>query len=381
MNALALAALLLGAPPDSEYIDPTFGPKLKWTIPAAGGKVPPAQLVAISPDGTLVAGSFYRSETRCDELVIYDRKTGAEVHRKACPREYPSVGTLSFSRDNRHIAIRVYQVETDFDRFRESLVLEDLKEKASVKVWKDRNGVLSPTADILYLSTGTHIEFLGLPDLKPVKKVAVADVDRLGVSADGRTLVAAHRTKTKDGSPLRWDNLAVIDAASGAVTVRHEGFDEGTYSKLAVSPDGKRIAVCSKRGEASVWSAIKEEKPQRIRVETPYRLAALWLGNDTLGLFLPEREGSRWDPKKRDYSGEGQTYTDMYLCDLSKPEPEAVRWRFENAPAERSNAGRFALSGDRRILVAACNGMSVIDLDARKVERTFTGTLAQPKKK
>jgi hypothetical protein len=63
----------------------------------------------------------------------------------------------------------------------------------------------------------------------------------------------------------------------------------------------------------------------------------------------------------------------MYRCDLSKGEPETVRWRFENAVGKQFNRGRFALTADGHRMVAACNGMSVIDPEAREVERAFPG--------
>jgi dipeptidyl aminopeptidase/acylaminoacyl peptidase len=79
---MALCALLLGADPEPP-IDPTFAPKLEWTIPAVGSdKVSTAESVAISADGSLVAGGFYSPKpAQPGQVAVYDRKTGAEVYR------------------------------------------------------------------------------------------------------------------------------------------------------------------------------------------------------------------------------------------------------------------------------------------------------------
>jgi WD40 repeat protein len=363
MNSLALCALLLGADPEPN-IDPTFAPKLKWTIPAVGSeKVINATVVATSADGALVAGGF-DAESEPGQVAVYDRKTGNETYRANEDLRYYGFVSLAFSRDNRYLAVATYLPESDFGGGVPVAHLIDLKEKKRVKKWEEHALAFSPTEDLLYLTTKTHIEVLELPGLKVVQKIAVPHARRLAVSPDGKTIAVRHNTALGQEKGWRYDDLAVIDAASGKVSLRHEGFADETGASLVFSPDGKRIATGHWKGEARVWSAVKEGKPQRITLETPHGLYPLWFDNDTLGLFLPVKSQSPEKP---------ENWTDMYRCDLSKEEPEAVRWRFENAMGQRSNRGRFALTADGRRMVAACNGLSVIDLDARKVERTFPG--------
>jgi WD40 repeat protein len=365
MNSLTLCALLLGTDPEPN-IDPTFAPKLKWTIPAIGSdKVINATVVAISADGTLVAGGFDSPVVEPGQVAVYDRKTGDEIYR--APEEVRSYlfVSMEFSRDNRYLAVATYLPESDFGGGVPVVQLIDLKEKKRVKKWGENGFAFSPTEDLLYLTTKTHIEVLELPRLKVLKKIAVPLAGRLAVSPDGKTVAARHKTDLGPEKGWRYDDLAVIDAASGAVALKYQGFADSTGAALAFSPDGKRIATGHWKGEAWVWSAVKEGEPQHIKVETPFGLYPLWFDNETLGLFMQRR--SQGIEKE-------ETWTDMYRCDLSKGEPEAIRWRFENAIGQWSaNSGRFALTADRRRMVVACNGMSVIDLNARKVERTFPG--------
>jgi hypothetical protein len=371
MNSLALCALVLGAEPEPK-IDPTFAPKLKWTVPAVGSaKVPSADVVAISADGSLVAGGFYSPVSEPGQVAVYDRKTGNEIYRANEDLRYYGFVSIAFSRDNRYLAVATYLPESDFGGGVPVTHLIDLKEKKRVKKWEEHALVFSPTEDIAYLTTKTHIEALELPGLKVVKKIAVPHASRLVVSPDGKTIAARYKTDLGDEKGWRYDELAVIDATSGAVSIRYEGYADDTGASLAFSPDGKRIATGHWKGEARVWSTVKAGKPQRLKIETSYGLYPLWLDNDVLGLFLPVR--AEWPEKP-------ENWTDMYRCDLSKEEPEAIRWRFENAPGQKSNSGRFALTSDRRVMAAGCNGLSVIDLDARKVERTYTGWKELPKK-
>jgi dipeptidyl aminopeptidase/acylaminoacyl peptidase len=246
--------------------------------------------------------------------------------------------------------------------------LIDLKEKKRVKKCKGRAFVFSPTADVAYLITKAHIEVLELPGLKTARKIEVGHARRLAVSPDGKTLAALTRTPLDRPTGGYRDELVVFDAA-GAVRIRYE--TESRYEteamSLAFSPDGKRLATGHWRGGARVWSAVEKGEPQRLKVERSYGLFPLWFDNDTLGLLLPDREQGSTDPEQ------WPTWTDMYLCDLSRGEPEAVRWRFENAPNRTFVTGRYALSADRQLLLAASNGLSVIDLKERKVERTFPG--------
>jgi hypothetical protein len=203
MNSLALCALLLGIDPEPN-IDPTFAPKLKWTVPAIGSdKVINATVVAISADGTLVAGGFDSPVFEPGQVAVYDRKTGDEIYRAPEKvRSYLFV-SMEFSRDNRYLAVATYLPESDFGGGVPLTHLIDLKEKKRVKSWYENGFAFSPTEDLLYLTTKTHIEVLELPGLKVLKKIAVPLAGRLAVR---RSPHATRRTsaRRRGGATTIW---------------------------------------------------------------------------------------------------------------------------------------------------------------------------------
>jgi WD40 repeat protein len=150
--------------------------------------------LAVSPDGSLVAGSAY------EDLRIWDAKTGRERFRLFGGR----MPKLQFTKDGK------------------KLVVWD--EKCYLRIWDTRNGKL--LAEHYLLPEGMTKGDLDEPHSSAMWMLS----HQVDISRDGSTFA------------LYWNTVHIFDVETGKERMKF-GLDEKQVSVLALSPDGKRLAV------------------------------------------------------------------------------------------------------------------------------------------
>jgi WD40 repeat protein len=155
--------------------------------------------VAVSPDGSLVAGSALRNDLR-----VWDARTGAERFRLLGNGEMGGKRRVRFTPDGRRLVA-----------WGDDLYL---------RVWDTRNGKL--LSEHRTLPDGVTEE--QLDDRRSMHLLALSAAD---VSADGSTFALCARKV-----------IQLFDVATGKQRARFEADSNGLHS-LALSPDGKRLAA------------------------------------------------------------------------------------------------------------------------------------------
>jgi WD40 repeat protein len=223
---------------------------------------------ALSPDGRLLAlGCGSRGHEKDGTVLLCAVETGAELRKLVVPDAGWAVRSLAFSWDAKLLAagdddghIDIWETATGKRRNRLS--------------WEHMVTGLAFSPDGRMLAAGNGVDAVALWDVNEGKQARCLQ-DR-GPGHVGKNSFEAHLAFTPDGNVLATANsdnsVRLWDVRNGKEIRRLHREDEGIGAddmfkevhSLAVSPDGKVLAVDSADGFLHLWSVATGEKLRHI---------------------------------------------------------------------------------------------------------------------
>jgi WD40 repeat protein len=234
--------------------------------------------VAWSPDGKLVASAGWSLQG--GEVIVWDAATGQELHRLGGHTE--PLASLAFSPDGRRLATLAgrsgYHTHSEqADTGRPGVETRVFDSHGELKVWDVATGAEVLTiprggSSVAFSPDGTRLAVAGIRWPKGQAKIEEVTVWDAGSGKQLRTLVGASQglAFSPDGTRLAsfsWETstLTVWDARTGQkqLTIR------GAVGDVALSPNGKRLAaVYAGNGngdEVHLWDAASGKDLQTLR--------------------------------------------------------------------------------------------------------------------
>jgi WD40 repeat protein len=210
----------------------------KWGL-VLKGHTQGCEVVVFSPDGKLLA-----SGSGDGTLRLWDAATGKE---RAQQRPHGGwVSALAFSPDGKVLASAGGNKE---------IVLWDVatgKQRQTLRGHENAVDTLAISSDGKRLASGSRDDTSRLWDLATGKEVRAFGGPLGGVSPDGRYWIAP-----------RWDGIEVCDAATGASLLRIRSPGCFMPASMALSPDGRTLAVRSKSERIFLWDLERLLPPKR----------------------------------------------------------------------------------------------------------------------
>ncbi len=238
-------SLFVGGP-TARVLDPVSGETLLTLPKPALGHV---EVVAVSPDGTLLATGTFGAGTQRGELALWDAASGAEVQRFSFgngPAHTRTIASIAFSPDGRLVSsfawggegVRVWEVASGdlvIERFDPDLSIECCP-YVGLTFSPDGSSVAAGTmlGDVIRFDVATG-EWLG-----PLTGHE-GPVSRIEYLPEGAGIV----TSSWDGTVRLWstegDELATIEAGVGLI------------NGLALSDDGRFMLTGGDTGIVRLW--------------------------------------------------------------------------------------------------------------------------------
>jgi WD40 repeat protein len=193
---------------------------------------------ALSPDGKLLSGgsgTIFNMDSK-----IWDAKTGEEIATLQGTEDYPCA--RAFSPDSKRLAIRS-------PRDHRLVIWDVAKKKVIGRAFPESGDSIAYSPDGAKIAVGGTEQALVLVNVaKPEEETTIRARHRgqrefadLAYLPDGRSLVAAYD-----------EEIWIIDLATGRVSQKLDCHDE--IIRLALSRDGKQVAVGCAHGTVKLWT-------------------------------------------------------------------------------------------------------------------------------
>jgi dipeptidyl aminopeptidase/acylaminoacyl peptidase len=215
--------------------------------------------VTFSPDGKQIATGSFDASAR-----VWETATGKEVRR--FESAHPGITAVLFTPDGKTL---VGGSQTN------SLYIWDLEKGKEPRRCDGHTGYIYPiaiTQDGRTVATGSYDSSIRMWEVATGKErrriEQTGDIYAMTMTADGKTIFS---TSGRDKAIHLWE------AATGKERGKLEGHDNSIF-RLALSPDGRRLASASEDHTVLVWNLKPEPKAGATAVKLkPEELEALWV--------------------------------------------------------------------------------------------------------
>ena len=362
-------------------------------VPRSPDAGPPAQCVALSPDGKLVAAAFgggtngrFPLEPRGGGIAIFDRATGERLHFAP---EYGDVIQLQFSADGQSLVYtRLYTPGDSIDDNR--TVVLDVATGQQRQHWEVDQVAASVAGNLLAIRRAGHVEIHEIEKLSKQQDVDTKSTRVLALSPDARWLATIASTQSDP-------ELRLIELASSRLVRSASKQELRTTLAMVWSPDGKLLATGHTGGVAQLWNVDDLSLRHTFQMATAAHVRPVFApGGDALWLFSQPVQGMRWTYDQRAASGfkfeNERLEKDCEAWSFGVADfQQRAQWRFADATFQtwyarfgRSsllpeyNPPRFAIAADGLSLLAGCHGAALYELNSGKLVRRFSALEPPP---
>lgn len=396
---LVAAICLVACGVTATSVEPAVDPQESAPIePLLIDPQPPAQanatVVAISPDGQLVAAGFggayaKKPEDRLGGIVIWDAATGERRH---LIREIGDIVRLAFTRDGKWLCYaRIFMAGDSVDL---DVVTAINVANGEVKFVQDRSGQFAIAAAADRIVAGTYgAELFDATDFRLLRKMKPPP------SGTRRQLTRCYAL-SPNGRWLLEDrgNLTLFDTESGDEVRTSANMQEPIpYCYAATfSPDGRTLATGGRDGLVRLYDVENLTEIGRLNCGGEINVYPLFSPDGrALAIGTQPAKSFRWTRNRNSPRGyDVETYQIGEECQLvffdTQTRHQTARWRFPdgvfqtyNAHSSSTKTGRpdgaypeynpqrFAYSADGKQLLVGCSGVTLLDAASGRVVRRF----------